>query len=155
VPSRSVGAGLIDPLRSERFASSAEVLDLREQIDELDRAAPVDLTWVEIADHCLEGGNRAAELLEHVSSLRDDSPIGGREGMLRLTYTNIRSMSSPSLGPLPAFTYDLGRMRRWPSRVLHFFDRAVLGAVMGAAAFVIERAVIRANRKVTAAETKQ
>jgi hypothetical protein len=46
-------------------------------------------------------------------------------------------------------------MRRWPSRVLHFFDRAVLNMVMGAAVLVIERAVVRANRKVTAAETKQ
>ena len=46
-------------------------------------------------------------------------------------------------------------MRRWPSRVLHFFDRLVLNAVMATAAFVIERAVVRANRKVTAAETKQ
>ena len=45
-------------------------------------------------------------------------------------------------------------MRRWPSRVLHFFDRLVLNAVMGAAVLVIERAVVRANRKVTATETK-
>jgi hypothetical protein len=45
-------------------------------------------------------------------------------------------------------------MRRWPSRVLHFFDRAFLNAVMGAAAFVIERAVVRGNKKVSAAEAK-
>jgi len=39
--------------------------------------------------------------------------------------------------------------------VLHFFDRLVLNAVMAAGAFVIERAVVRANRKVTAAETSK
>ena len=35
---------------------------------------------------------------------------------------------------------------------MHFFDRALLNAVMGAAAFVIERAVVRGNKKVSATE---
>ena len=40
---------------------------------------------------------------------------------------------------------------RW-RRVVRSLDRAVLGAVMGAAAFVIERAVTRSTRRANATE---
>ena len=35
----------------------------------------------------------------------------------------------------------------WFRRVLHRFDRALLGVVLGTAAFVIERIVVRASRR--------
>ena len=35
----------------------------------------------------------------------------------------------------------------WPTRTIRWFDRAVLGMVMGLAAWVIERAVVRGTRR--------
>lgn len=49
--------------------------------------------------------------------------------------------------------YPKRRRHRSPfRRVVHGLDRALLGVVLGTAAFVIERIVVRATRRANAAE---